>query len=70
MTQAQALNLFEEATGIQVDGWDDHEIHMMIESVRKVRSAKTEDEAISTIDWIGHSESDLKKVVAKIQNWE
>ena len=68
MTDAQAISLYEKATGDSIDGYDDPEIHDIVDSVRRVRVATSDAEAIAAIGHLVHGAEDgVMAVIAKIK---
>lgn len=67
MTDSEAIALYERATGDSAAGCDGPELHEIVESVRCVRAASSEEEAISAILWLGHSEEWTRTIVSQMR---
>ena len=67
LTEKEAIDLYEQTTGDNLDGCDEEEAHEIVESVRRVREAKSDEVAVSAILWMGHNEDWTRTIVDKIQ---
>jgi len=67
MSDKEALDLYVSATDEEVDCDDAELVHEIVDSVRKVRVASGEEEAMSAILWWGHSEDWTRRIVNKIR---
>ena len=67
MTAASALDIYEEVTGGSVAGMDDEEIHLIVETVRSVRQARSKEAALSACLWMGHSEEWTDAFIAGVR---
>jgi len=56
ISDKKALDLFELATGSRIEEMPDEELHLVIDSVRAVRAASSEAEAVSALGWMGHGQ--------------
>ena len=67
ISDKEALDLYEAATGDSILGMDAEETHETIESVRAVREATQEEAAMSAILHWGHDEDWTRAICHKIK---
>ena len=68
ISDKEAIDLYEATTGDTILGWDDEEVHEIIDSVRRVREAQSEEEAMSAILYWGHHEDWTRAIVHRIKS--
>jgi len=67
VSDKQALDLYEKATHEDTSGLDDEEMYLVVDSVRSVRSAQTDAEALSAVLWMGHGEEESTEIIAGLR---
>ena len=67
VSDKQALDLYEKGHTRRPSGLDDEEMYLVVDSVRSVRSAQTDAEALSAVLWMGHGEEESTEIIAGLR---
>ena len=67
ISDKQALDLYQEAAEGSLTNMDEEEKHLVVDSVRRVRSATSVEEAVSAILWMGGNEQETARLVSEMR---